>query len=73
MSLPCAYTHTHTGFIDVIVAPAYEVCGDVMETILKELIQKNSQKEKIDWEGLRTWSDHITNNRSKWKHAAMQV
>ena len=60
------------GFIDVIVSPAYQVCGDIMEIIVKELARKKNYGVKEDEiteydKGLRVWLEHIATNKLNWK------
>ena len=57
------------GFIEVIVAPAYQVCGDIMEIIVKALAREKNREEKeiTDYESLRVWHDHIATNKLNWK------
>ena len=49
-----------TGFMEYIVGPAYDVCGDLLELLLAG---PSSQGEA----GLRVWAGPLSENRSHWK------
>ena len=57
----------YPGFIDFIVAPTYEVCGDLMELIVREMNEDDLHGQKSDLKNLRLWSGNISENRTKWK------
>ena len=48
------------GFMDYIVSPSYEVCGDLLELLLAT----PSLQGKA---GLRVWAEPLSENKSHWK------
>ena len=50
-----------TGFIDYIISPIFDVCGDMLELILTSEATDTSSTSYC-----RPWLNNLTNNRKKW-------
>jgi len=58
-----------SGFIDVIVIPAYEVCSEVMEIFLRD----NSSSHVTNTHSNHPWTKTLANNRKKWKEQCQVI
>lgn len=51
----------YTGFIDYIVSPIFDVCGDMLELILTSEVTDTSSTTYC-----RPWLENLTHNRKRW-------
>ena len=57
------------GFLDYIVSPSFDVCGDMLELLLSRPLSPSSDCDPvpIDTSDLRVWAEPISENRKMWK------
>ncbi|XP_055920482.1 dual specificity calcium/calmodulin-dependent 3',5'-cyclic nucleotide phosphodiesterase 1-like [Eupeodes corollae] len=59
-------------FIEFIVIPVFTVCGEMIELIVKSLIDKNNDEKNKSCDITKTWMEGITENKKKWQEISME-